>query len=431
MLRQNVISKMVMVCALMALLLLSACTMVITPEADTGAATPAPQEESTEEASGGELVGPTWQWVQTQMSDDTLITPTDPSRYTLTFNEDGTVFAQLDCNTGRGSYEVDGPTITFSPMASTMMACPEDSQANDFSLALENVNSHVFQDGHLFLALKLDSGIMEFAPVESGEEATPEATEEPSEEASGELVGPTWQWVETVMGDGTVITPSDPTVYTLTFNNDGTVSAQIDCNSGSGTYQVDGASLTFGAMATTLMACLGDSQADQFSVGLSNVNSHVFQDGHLFLALQYDSGIMEFAPVEAGGEATPEATEEATEEPSASGELVGPTWQWVQSVYEGDMIVASNDPTRYTITFLEDGTIQAQLDCNTGFGSYTLDGSNLTIGPIGSTRMACPDDSLDSTFIEDLEAVASYAIADGNLHLTLSTDGVMELSPAP
>jgi heat shock protein HslJ len=190
---------------------------------------------------------------------------------------------------------------------------------------------------------------------------------------------------------------------------------------------VDGPTITFGPMASTMMACPDDSQAQQFAIDLSNVNSHVFQDGHLFLALKFDSGIMEFAPTEAGAEATPEATEEPSEEAG----LVGPVWQWVQSVYEGDMIVASTDPTRYTITFLEDGTFQAQLDCNTGFGSYTLDGSNLTIGPIGSTRMACPDDSLDSTFIEDLEAVASYAMADGNLHLTLSTDGVMELSPAP
>jgi para-nitrobenzyl esterase len=177
---------------------------------------------------------------------------------------------------------------------------------------------------------------------------------------------------------------------------------------------------------------LGDSQADQFASGLSNVNSHVFQDGHLFLALQLDSGIMEFAPVEADMEATPEATEEATAEASEEGsDLVGPTWQWVRSVYEGDIIVASNDLARYSISFLDDGSFQAQLDCNRGFGSYTLDGADLTIGPIGSTRMACPDDSLDRTFVEDLEAVVSYAIADGNLHLTLSTDGVMEFTPVP
>jgi heat shock protein HslJ len=275
---------------------------------------------------------------------------------------------------------------------------------------------------------------------EATTEATEEATEEPSEEASdgsAELIGPTWQWIQTEYGDGSLLVAADPTRYTLTFHDDGTVSAQLDCNSGSGTYAVDGASITFGPMASTLMACMGESQVDQFATDLSNVNSHVFQDGHLFLAIKLDSGIMEFAPAGSSEDmtsedATPEATEEPNEEASdSSGQLVGTTWQWVQSIYEGDMIVASTDPTRYTITFLEDGTFEAQLDCNRGFGSYTLDGSGMTIGPIGSTRMACPADSLDSTFIEDLEAVESFAFADGNLHLTLSTDGVMELAPAP
>jgi heat shock protein HslJ len=94
------------------------------------------------------------------------------------------------------------------------------------------------------------------------------------------------------------------------------------------------------------------------------------------------------------------------------------------------MVVSSNDPSRYTLTFNEDGTLQAQVDCNSGSGSYTLDGTNLTFGPIATTRMACPEGSLDSVFAEDLAAVVSYALVDGNLNLTLSTDGVMEFTPA-
>jgi heat shock protein HslJ len=231
----------------------------------------------------------------------------------------------------------------------------------------------------------------------------------------------------------------------------------MDCNGGGGPYEVDGPSLLFGALVSTLMACPEDSQATVFAKDLAEVYSYVIEDGHLFLSLKLDSGIMEFAPVdedagtptaEATEEATPEATEEAaeeapveptaeaTEEPAeeasegaGSDGLAGSSWQWMQSTYEGDMVVLANDPSRYTITFNDDGSLAAQLDCNRGRGTYTVDGSNLTFGPIASTRMGCPSDSQDSVFAEDLAAVTSYTFADGNLHLTLSTDGVMEFAP--
>jgi heat shock protein HslJ len=111
--------------------------------------------------------------------------------------------------------------------------------------------------------------------------------------------------------------------------------------------------------------------------------------------------------------------------------LAGTTWQWERSVYEGDMALLVHDPSRYTITFNEDGSLQAKLDCNNGRGTYTVDGDSLTFGPIASTRMGCPPDSQDGAFAQDLAAVESFVLADGNLHLTLSTDGVMEFSPIP
>ena len=44
--------------------------------------------------------------------------------------------------------------------------------------------------------------------------------------------------------------------------------------------------------------------------------------------------------------------------------------------------------------------------CNTFFGSYELDGSLLTFGPMGATRMACPDleTGLEMSVFEALES---------------------------
>jgi heat shock protein HslJ len=44
--------------------------------------------------------------------------------------------------------------------------------------------------------------------------------------------------------------------------------------------------------------------------------------------------------------------------------------------------------------------------CNNFFGSYELDGSSLTFGPMGATRMACPDleTGLETSVLEALES---------------------------
>lgn len=347
---------------------------------------------------------------------------------------------------------------------------------------------------------QLSSSQVQVARV-SGVEVMPGGEAEATPETHDALLGVTWQWVETVYGDGTVVAADDPSRYTLLFDESGQVAVRLDCNGGGGSYMLDGSSLFFGELVSTLMACAGESQATLFAKDLAEVYSYVIEDGRLFLSLKLDSGIMEFAPgaqmagtptaeatEEAVEEATPEATQEATEEateeaseeatpavteeptsepteeateeataeatvepteeateeataePTAeapeesstgagSSDLAGTTWQWEQTVYEGDMVVLAHDPSRYTLTFEADGTVGVQLDCNSGGSTYTVDGPTISFGAIASTKMACLGDSQANTFAEDLAAVTSYVFADGNLHLTTSTDGVMQFAP--
>ncbi len=245
------------------------------------------------------LAGTSWQWIQTQSGDGSFVQALDPTRYTLTFNEDGTISAQLDCNRGMGGFtESNGERLSIGPIASSMMMCPEDSQANVFAQQLDSVVSFVLRDGNLFLAQIYDSGIMEFAPYEPEMDAEGAADAAEMEEEAPMLAGTSWQWIQTQSGDGSIIEAADPTRYTLTFNEDGSLSAQLDCNKGMGSFTDDGAMLSFGPIASTRMACPGDSQADVFAQQLDSIVSYVLQDGHLFLAQFADSGIMEFAPIE-------------------------------------------------------------------------------------------------------------------------------------
>jgi heat shock protein HslJ len=57
--------------------------------------------------------------------------------------------------------------------------------------------------------------------------------------------------------------------------------------------------------------------------------------------------------------------------------------------------------------------------CNNFFGSYELDGALLTFGPIGQTRMACPDleTGLETNVFEALGNTRKWKIEDGDLLL--------------
>ena len=120
------------------------------------------------------------------------------------------------------------------------------------------------------------------------------------------LSGTSWQLVKFVGGDGATLTPADPARYTLEFAADGRVSARVDCNRGSGTWESAGpAGLQFGPMAMTRAMCPPESLHDQIVKQLPNVRSYVLKNGRLFLSLVADGGTFEFAPRSAAEPVSP------------------------------------------------------------------------------------------------------------------------------
>ena len=107
------------------------------------------------------------------------------------------------------------------------------------------------------------------------------------------------------------------------------------------------------------------------------------------------------------------------------------TWQWESTTTP----VAKTDvpnPERYTILLKDEGKIQARFDCNRGGGSYEISAAKLSFGPLMSSRMACPEESLAEPFMRDLQRVVSFFIDDGHLYLELPYDsGTMKFRSAP
>ena len=109
------------------------------------------------------IMGKTWQWQGTVTPVEKINVP-QPERYTLRFDENGRVHARFDCNRGGGSYQILEGKISFGPLMSTRMACPEDSLDATFMKQLNDVNSFFVEDNSLFLELPADSGSLQFKP---------------------------------------------------------------------------------------------------------------------------------------------------------------------------------------------------------------------------------------------------------------------------
>lgn len=111
--------------------------------------------------------------------------------------------------------------------------------------------------------------------------------------------------------------------------------------------------------------------------------------------------------------------------------LGGTIWTWQRTALTNDEVLAPADPSSYTVEFLAEGRVSVQADCNRGAGSYTVDGSRLTISPLALTRAACPPGSLSNQFVAQLQDAVSYALQGGDLLLELkSGGGVMRFVPA-
>ncbi len=108
-------------------------------------------------------------------------------------------------------------------------------------------------------------------------------------------------------------------------------------------------------------------------------------------------------------------------EPAAAS-LVGTRWLWVGSTI-GSADVEVAEPHRYTLLLNADGGAEVRLDCNQGRGSYQLEGGALRLGPIMSTRMACPEDSKDFEFGQQLDGVTGFSMDGGALELRLNSEG--------
>ena len=108
------------------------------------------------------LTGTVWQWVRTRYNNDTTAAPDKPENYTVRFLGDGSIGVKADCNLKGGTYSLEGQRLSITITHSTMAACAEGSQEEQFVRDLSAGGVCFINDGDLFIDLKYDTGTMRF-----------------------------------------------------------------------------------------------------------------------------------------------------------------------------------------------------------------------------------------------------------------------------
>jgi heat shock protein HslJ len=254
-------------------------------------------------------------------------------------------------------------------------------------------------------------------PAEQVEEAAEAAY--PAEEVP-EISQPIYRWGEVadrlwvLVGYGDALNPTvveEGIVISATFSStDGQMSGSGGCNNYFAGYEsTDDGGLTISSEAgMTMMAC-EESLMEAENAYLAALNSvsawSLNENGNL--ELTYSSG---------------QSYEEKLVYVPGETLLTGTIWQLV-NYGDPEEPTSLEEGTSVTAVFLPDtdttGTVGGNATCNNYNGGYTLDGNNISFGPIAGTMMMCPAGMEQETvYLAALQSAQTYEIIGPNMQIS-------------
>jgi heat shock protein HslJ len=211
------------------------------------------------------------------------------------------------------------------------------------------------------------------------------------------------QWVLVAYGEAanpTVV--EEGVVVTALFGADGSVSGSGGCNQYSGSYELNGDQISFGAIAATMMACDKgmDTESAYFAALDKSERVEFTPEGRLNIF--YDSGANKLVFIK--------------------GQTPLTDTLWVLQSY-GD----PNNPTpveagtSVTAVFSPDGGLSGSGGCNSYTSSYSVQDSQMQIKQPSSTLVECPvGNEQEFTYFQALPLAESYKIVGPNLEISYS-----------
>lgn len=366
--------------------------------------TPAADEGGESEGSQ-RLSGTSWRVENVTVANESFI---PAQEMTVTFNPDGTLSGSNGCNIyGGGSYSEDGNQITIdmSVVEMTERACEQMimTQGEQFIATMSGTHTVSLIEQTLTLTREDGSSVRLSAQMGDGGAA------------GGTMLAPQpldgTRWL--LIGYGAdAATPVSGEV-TLNFEQS-MMSGSGGCNQFSAPYAVEEDRIVLTEqLNSTLMACADDALNQQEQAILAALNSmQSFSRESNTLRINYEGGVLEYMAVT-----------------STAAELENQTWNVNSLIVGGDAAISMVQGSSITMTF-QDGRVTGNTGCNEYFADYTVDGESIKLGPVGSTRRACPEGLGDQeqTFLELLSMVNRFTVEGPQLTLYADTLQLMVLT---
>ena len=230
---------------------------------------------------------------------------------------------------------------------------------------------------------------------------TPEAN---SEEATDNLAGTHWTLIGMNADAGMVTLLADNPID-MEFQN-GQAAGTSGCNHYFASYTLPApGELRISQAGSTMMACdeAVMAQESEFLMALQAAKSFTLTADTL--TIFYEGGSLQFAPVTAAPDQSLENT----------------LWE-LNTFISGDAASSLLVDTQITAEF-NAGQVSGSAGCNRYFGSYEINGGDITFSPLGSTRMACAAEVMqqEAAFLAALQLASSFQIEWDQL--TVQHDG--------
>jgi heat shock protein HslJ len=236
--------------------------------------------------------------------------------------------------------------------------------------------------------------------------------------AAARLDGPTWRLTHHAGPAGDLASVPDGVVATATFA-DGQVSGSTGCNRYHGAYEVTGDRIALTGLAMTMMACGPAETAVEraFTAALESAATYAVHDDTLELA---------------GSDGRVSLLFRVAQPP----DLVGTRWLATMINNGRGGVVSLLEETEIDAIFGADGQVAGSGGCNRYSGAYTLDGADLSIGPLASTMKMCvaPDGvgEQEASYFAALARVTTRSFQDDRLQLRAADDALqVEYRSAP
>ena len=205
------------------------------------------------------------------------------------------------------------------------------------------------------------------------------------------------EWILTAL-EGQPLIAEAP--ITAAFTEELQVGGTSGCNTYSGSYEVDGDTISFGLMATTRVACPQPimQQETSYLTVLERTQTYAVTDDLLTL---YGPGGVELAVF-------------AVE----SQDLAGTAWSVITYNTGTQAVRTVVDDTAITATFDEGGQIAGNASCNEYSGPYATEDGAITIGPLAATERFCEGlAEQEAQYLAALQSASTYRVQAGRLEL--------------